>query len=82
MKNPERSEKQHAWLGHFWVVNLIAVIYCYFFASGFWQKVSVLYLVVISLENNITNHYGAAKAAKAARIAEDTWWRRLIRRIT
>lgn len=81
MSNPEASEKRHALLGHFWVLNVIAVVYLYYFQPHIWQKISILYLVLVSLYANVATEYGNAKSAKAARVSEDTFVKKVLRRV-
>lgn len=79
MSQEERSEKRHKLLGHFWVFNVLAVVLCYFFANEFWQQISVLYLVLVSLYANVATEYGNSKSAEAARVSADTWAKKFLR---
>lgn len=80
MSNPERSEKAHLWLGRFWLLNFVAVTICYFYLPDIWEKVSILYLIYVSLYANAATEYGNSKAAKAARVSEDNIFKKLLRR--
>jgi hypothetical protein len=50
----------------FWVVNLPAVLYLFFFHREFWDEVSVLYLTLVSIYALVLTAGGAEQAAEAA----------------
>lgn len=50
----------------FWIVNFFAVLLVYSFLPDFWQKASVLYLVLVSLYANFATDYGALTASQGA----------------
>lgn len=79
MSSPRSSERRHLWLGRFWVLNVAVVLYVYCFQAEMWKKASVLYLVLVSLYANLATEYGNAKAAEAARVSDDTWYKKLLR---
>jgi hypothetical protein len=78
----ERSELRHTILGIFWVLNFPAVTLVYFFASEFWEKVSILYLVYVSLYANAGTEFGARQASRAVKVAEDSFLKKVWRRLT
>lgn len=50
----------------FWELNIPAVIYLFFFQRPFWDEVSVLYLVLVSIYALVLTAGGAEQAAEAA----------------
>jgi hypothetical protein len=78
----ERPEKRHTWLGHFWTLNFPLVTYLYFFQQGTWAKISILYLVFVSLYANASTEYGNSKSSRAARLAEDSTPKKILRAFT
>jgi hypothetical protein len=68
--DPKVQYKVHLVAMWVWTFSIITVVGLFTFANHFWQVVSVLYLVVISLYANWATDYGAMSAALAAK-AED-----------
>lgn len=66
-RDPEFQYRWHLVATYFWVVNFVVAIACFVFAQGFWQRISVLYLVLVSLYANFATDYGAVSAAEAAK---------------
>lgn len=64
--NPRTQYKVHLVAMWVWTFSMITVVCLFTFANHFWQVVSVLYLVVISLYANWATDYGAMSAALAA----------------
>jgi hypothetical protein len=50
----------------FWVANLPAVLYLFFFHREFWDEISVLYLTLVSIYALVLTAGGAEQAAEAA----------------
>jgi hypothetical protein len=65
--NPVTQYKVHLVAMWVWTASLITVVCLFTFANHFWQIVSVLYLVLISLYANWATDYGAMSAALAAK---------------
>jgi hypothetical protein len=64
--DPKVQYKVHLVAMWVWTFSMITVVCLFTFASHFWQVVSVLYLVLISLYANWATDYGAMSAALAA----------------
>lgn len=64
--NPKTQYKVHLTAMWVWTFSMITVVCLFTFANRFWQIVSVLYLVLISLYANWATDYGAMSAALAA----------------
>lgn len=64
--DPTTQWKFHRNMTRFWVCNFIVALAVYFFAPGVWSKVSILYLVLVSLYANAATDYGAVPSAYAA----------------
>ena len=64
--NPVTQYKVHLVAMWVWTASMITVVCLFSFANHFWQIVSVLYLVLISLYANWATDYGAMSAALAA----------------
>lgn len=62
-KNPDFSLKLNQRLAVFWVINFIVVIFLYFFFPAAWEKMSILYLALVSIYANFVGHTSAAEAA-------------------
>jgi hypothetical protein len=64
--NPVTQYKVHLVAMWVWTASMVTVVCLFTFANHFWQVVSVLYLVLISLYANWATDYGAMSAALAA----------------
>ena len=64
--DPKVQYKVHLVAMWVWTFSMITVVCLFTFANHFWQVVSVLYLVLISLYANWATDYGAMSAALAA----------------
>jgi hypothetical protein len=64
--DPHMQYKVHLRAVQVWLVSMAAVVTVFFLANPFWQKVSVLYLVLISLYANLATDYGSMSASMAA----------------
>jgi len=64
--DPATQYKMHRFAMRFWLFNAIAVLIVFFAAPATWTKVSVLYLVLVSLYANVATDFGAMSAAEAA----------------
>jgi hypothetical protein len=64
--NPVTQYKVHLVAMWVWTASMLTVVCLFTFANHFWQVVSVLYLVMISLYANWATDYGAMSAALAA----------------
>jgi hypothetical protein len=64
--NPVTQYKVHLVAMWVWTASMITVVCLFTLANHFWQIVSVLYLVLISLYANWATDYGAMSAALAA----------------
>ncbi|MEU6580654.1 hypothetical protein [Nocardia sp. NPDC046763] len=56
----------HKWFLRFWLINFIAVTLVFFLAQGIWLRLSVFYLVAISLYANFATDYDALSASQAS----------------
>ncbi len=68
--DPVLQYKIHIVMTYVWIANMAMAVSIFIFAQGFWQKASVLYLVLISLYANLATDYGAVPGAEAAISAE------------
>lgn len=66
--DPITQYKIHMFFTYAWLVNMVIAISVFMFAQPFWQRFSVLYLVVVSLYANFATDYGAVSAAEAASV--------------
>lgn len=64
--DPRTQYAWHKWAMRFWLFNAVAVILMFIFLPDAWQKISVLYLVLVSLYANWATDFGAMSAAEAA----------------
>jgi hypothetical protein len=64
--NPVTQYKVHLVAMWVWTASMLTVVCLFTLANHFWQIVSVLYLVLISLYANWATDYGAMSAALAA----------------
>jgi hypothetical protein len=64
--NPVTQYKVHLFAMWVWTASMVTVVCVFTLANHFWQIVSVLYLVLISLYANWATDYGAMSAALAA----------------
>lgn len=48
-----------------WGLHLPAVILLYIFANPLWQKISILYLALVSIYANMATHWGAYQSSRA-----------------
>lgn len=64
--NPRTQYHAHRWMARFWGANAVAAVIVYVFAPAVWSRVSVLYLVLVSLYANISTDSGAMAAANAS----------------
>lgn len=65
--NPETQYKVHLYAMYWWTLNFALVLILFVFGNGVWQRISVLYLVLVSLYANWATDYGAMSAALAAK---------------
>lgn len=56
----------HKWFIRFWLVNFIAATAVFFIAPEIWARLSVYYLVAISLYANFATDYDALSASQAS----------------
>jgi hypothetical protein len=64
--NPRTQYRFHKWATRFWLANAAAVVAVFTFAPALWGKISVLYLVLVSLYANAATDAGAMAAANAS----------------
>lgn len=64
--NPHTQIVIHKWALRFWALNAIVATLVFFFATDFWSKVSIFYIVFISLYANFATDYDALSAAQAS----------------
>ena len=64
--DPKTQYMWHKWAMRFWVVNAVVMVAVFTFAPSVWMRVSVLYLVLVSLYANAATDFGAMSAAEAA----------------
>jgi hypothetical protein len=50
----------------FWILNIPGVLYLFFWHPEFWDKISVLYLALVSVYALVLTAGGAEQAAEAA----------------
>jgi len=63
--DPQTQYKVHLWAVRIWLVNMLAAVIVFAVAQGVWARISVLYLVIVSLYANAATDYGAMSAALA-----------------
>lgn len=54
-----------------WVANIPAVLYLFFFHRALWEQISVLYLTLVSIYALVLTAGGAEQAAEAAAAATE-----------
>lgn len=54
-----------------WLVNIPTAVAVFIMAPGFWNKYSVLYILVVSLYANFATNYGALSASEASEAADE-----------
>ena len=64
--DPHLQYKVHLWAVRVWLVNMAVAVLVFTLAQGTWVKISVLYLVLISLYANLATDYGSMSASMAA----------------
>ena len=64
--NPQTQYKVHQVAARFWLVNAVVAVAVFIFAPGAWSRISVLYLVLVSLYANWSTDAGAMAASEAA----------------
>jgi hypothetical protein len=64
--NPRTQYIFHKWATRFWLANAVAVIGVFTFTPALWGRISVLYLVLVSLYANAATDAGAGAAANAS----------------
>ena len=64
--NPATQYSVHKWMMRFWLFNAVAAVGVFTFVPGVWARVSVLYLVLVSLYANWATDFGSMSAAEAA----------------
>ena len=69
--DPKAQFEFHRKMSFFWVANFIAVLVVYTWLGGVWAKLSVLYLVLVSLYANFATDYGAMPGSHAAIKADE-----------
>jgi hypothetical protein len=55
----------HGWATVQWSFHLPAVVLLYFAWPGIWEKISILYLALVSIYANIVRHWSTWQAARA-----------------
>jgi hypothetical protein len=69
--DPKAQFEFHRRMSFFWVSNFLGVLIVYAFFGGIWAKLSVLYLVLVSLYANFATDYGAMPGSHAAIKADE-----------
>ena len=64
--DPKAQFEFHRRMSAFWVCNFFLVIVVHQFFDHFWNTVSVLYLILVSLYANFATDYGAMPSSHAA----------------
>jgi hypothetical protein len=64
--DPRAQYAWHKWASRFWAANVPAVIAVFTFAPAVWAKVSVLYLVLVSLYANWATNFSGMSSAEGA----------------
>lgn len=62
--DPVFMRKLNGWLTIFWIANFPPVIAIYTFAPATWQKISILYLALVSIYANVAGHLAAWQASR------------------
>lgn len=62
----EDKARRYRYEKYFWWSNLPVIIALYFFAPGVWQKISILYLAIVSIWALALTAGGAEQASEAA----------------
>ena len=55
----------HGWLTVQWALHIPVIVVIYIFFPKTWEKISILYLALVSIYANIVGHYSAWQAARA-----------------
>lgn len=55
----------HGWLAIQWAVHLPVVIFLYIVFPRVWEKMSILYLALVSIYANFVSHWGAWQSTRA-----------------
>ena len=64
--NPKTQYFTHKIMARFWAVNAVVAVAVFILASAVWSRISVLYLVLVSLYANWSTDAGAMAASEAA----------------
>jgi hypothetical protein len=64
--DPKSQFDFHRRMSFFWIANFAGVLTFDIFINPFWQKISILYLTLVSLYANFSTDYGAMPSAHAA----------------
>lgn len=64
--DPHFQYRLHLIATYMWIINAVVAMGVFLLAQGFWQRFSVLYLVLVSLYANFATDYGAVPASEAA----------------
>lgn len=63
--NPKVQIAIHKWATLFWAINGVVATGVYILAPGLWNKLSILYLTVVSLYANLATDYDGLSSAQA-----------------
>lgn len=67
----ETQWRFHRKMSWFWLFNIIVVVVVFIINKAFWEHVSILYLVIVSLYANFATDYGAVPSSYAAMKAQE-----------
>lgn len=69
--NPAVQYRIHMTFTYVWLVNMLVVLLVFLYLPEVWIRLSVLYLLLVSLYANFATDYGAVSAAIAAGTARE-----------
>ena len=64
--DPKAQFEFHRRMSFFWIFNVVIVLGLDLALNPFWQKISIVYLTLVSLYANFATDYGALPGAHAA----------------
>lgn len=64
-RNVTFLRKFHGWMTVQWAAHLPVVLLMYFFLPDAWEKISILYLALVSIYANMATHWSAWQGARA-----------------
>ena len=71
LTNPKYSVRANWGAAAFWAVNFVIVVFMYFILPDAWEKISILYLALVSIYANFVGHLSAVEAAQGNKKQDD-----------